>query len=133
MEVVDACTTLLSNQEVLELLKNNVSKRHTNLATILYETASYLESEATHIPNSVSNLAQFLDALKEKRYDLTKFEKIQLANLKPQNETELHLIVDNIEERFTEEQRNDLLILIRASLIKPCDKEEAPKKKIKLL
>lgn len=132
MEVVDACSTLLSNQEVLELLKNNLSKKHTNLATILYETTSYLESSPPNTPQSLSNLAQFLDAVKERRHDLTKFEKIQIANLKPQNETELHLIVDNIEERFNEEQRNDLLVLIQDTLNRPCGKEDAVRKKIKL-
>lgn len=118
MEVVEACSTLLSNREVLELLKKNSSKKHTNMATILYETSSYLESTPV-INYSIQELGEFLDLLKEKNYELTRIEKIQLANLAPQNETELHLIVDNIEERFTEEQRADLLKIINIHLIEP--------------
>lgn len=116
MEVVGA-STLLFNQEVLEILRR---KRHTNctpMATVIYETTSYLES------CPLSNL----DAVKETQHNLSKFEQIQIANLKPQNEIELHLIVDNIEERFTEEQRKDLLISIQGTL-----EEENARKKIKL-
>lgn len=116
MEVVEACSALLSNREVLELLKKNSSKRHTNMATILYETSSYLESSP--VTNySVPDLGEFLDLLKEKNYELTRLEKIQLANLAPQSDTELHLIIDNIEERFSEEQRADLLKMINSFLI----------------
>lgn len=116
MEVVDACSTLLSNKEVLDLLKSNASKKQTNLATIIYETTSYLESSPA-ATSSTSDLVEFLDAIKERKYDLSKMEKIQIANLKPENETELHLIIDNIEERFTEEQRADLLQIIHSILI----------------
>lgn len=86
------------------------------MATILYETSSYLESSP--VTNySVPDLGEFLDLLKEKNYELTRLEKIQLANLAPQSDTELHLIIDNIEERFSEEQRADLLKMINSFLI----------------
>lgn len=86
------------------------------MATILYETSSHLESTPV-INYSVPQLGEFLDILKEKQYEFTRMEKIQLANLTPQNATELHLIVDNIEERFSEEQRTDLLGIINSTLI----------------
>lgn len=131
MEVVDACSALLSNREVLELLRNNISKKQqTNLATILYETTSYLESSPI-ANSSMKNLAEFLDILKENKYDLSKLEKIQLANLIPQNESELLLMIDKFEEKFTEEQRSNLLQIIQNTLNKPCDQDEQTRKKLK--
>lgn len=131
MEVVDACSAHLSDREILDLLSNNTSKKQTNLATILYETTSYLESSpaATY---SLANLVKFSDAIKECKFDLTKIEKIQILNVKPQNEIELNLIVDNMSERFTEDQKNDLLNLVQTLLEKPLETEDNPKKKLKL-
>lgn len=132
MEVVEACSELLSNRQVLDLLRSYTSKKQTNLATILYETTSYLESSPA-AASSVSNIAEFLDIIKEREYDLTKMEKVQIVNLKPENETELHLIIDNIEEKLNEKQRNDLLELIQTTLEKPANKEgEHQTKKMKV-
>lgn len=127
MEVIESCTEPLCNRQVLDLLRNYKSKKQTNLATILYETTSYLESSPA-ATSSLKNIAAFLDILNEKKYPLTKMEKIQLVNMKPQNETELHLMIDNIEEKLTEEQRNELLGLIKMNLDQPstevdCDPE----------
>lgn len=127
MEVVDACSAVLSNREVLDLLIKNgkliagghKKKQQTNLATILYETTSYLESSPISQTN-LSNIAEFLNLLKSQQpaFELSRAEKIQIVNLLPQNATELHLIIDNIEERFTEEQRNYLLELVQTTLKK---------------
>lgn len=113
MELSEAGSELFSNREVLTILKNYAIKKQTNLATILYETTSYLESgpSSTYSPQQ---LADFLIDLK--KYDLTRIEKVQLANLKPQNETELHLIIDNIEDKLTDEQRAELLKSIETFL-----------------
>lgn len=113
MDVVEACSSVLSNQEVLHLLKrNNIgNKKQTNLATITYETTAYLNSTPAASTN-LEALEAFLQSIKERKFELSKLEKIQIANHMPQNETELLLIVDNLEDRFTEEQRADLLRLI---------------------
>lgn len=133
MEIVESCSLLLSNREVLDLLRNNIiSKKQTNLATILYETTSYLESSPA-VNCSSTNITQFLDIIKERKYNLSKMEKIQLVNLQPQNETELHLIVDNIEEKLTDEQRNDLLELVQVILNKPQVKEEEEEEDIDMI
>ena len=133
MEVVESCSEVLSNRQVLDILKNYNSKKQINLATILYETTSYLESSPA-ATSSMADLADFLEIIKEKQYDLTKMEKVQLVNLKPQNETELHLIIDNIEEKLTEEQRTELLELIKIHLDKPASDDignEPSSKKLK--
>lgn len=136
MEVLDECSEELSNRQVLDLVKNYTSKKQKNLATILYETTSYLESSPA-ASSSTQQLAKFLDMLKEKQYELSKMEKIQLVNLKPQNETELILTIDNIEEKLNEEQRVELLEMIKNVLNKqdPEDEEdklEPQNKKLKI-
>jgi len=118
MEVVEGCTEILANRQVLDVLKKYPSKKQTNLATILYETTSYLESSPA-ATSTLNDISEFLDVLKERKYDLTKIEKVQIVNLKPKNETELLVIVDNIDERLNEQQKLDLLALIQSHLEKP--------------
>lgn len=133
MEIVDACSDLLSNREVLELLRSNISNKQTNLATILYETTSYLESSPISL-SSPSSINMFLGSLKESGYNLNKMEQVQILNSMPQNETELSLIIDNIEERFSEEQRSHLLNLIQSTLIQTnaaSETNESIRKKLK--
>lgn len=131
MEVVEARSDLLSNREVLELLKNYTSKKQTNLATILYETTSYLESSPA-ATTSLSKISEFLSAIEERKYNLSAMEKIQLVNLRPENETELHLIVDNIEEKFSEQEREHLLRLVQSMIEQSANRVDHSKKKVKV-
>lgn len=94
------------------------------MATILYETTSYLESSPA-ATSSLSDLSEFLDIIKERGWDLTKMEKVQLVNLKPKNEAELLIIIDNIDEKLDENQRADLIDLIQTHLEK-CVVEQQP-------
>lgn len=130
MELVEASSEVMSNREVLDILENYASKKQTNLATILYETTSYLKSSPA-ASSTLSSVAEFLDAIKEKQYDLSKMEKVQLVNLKPERETELYLIIDNIEEKLTDEQRVELLELIRTKLCRPEEVVQQDQKKVK--
>lgn len=131
MEIVDPCSAILSDREVLDILKayNGGKQKHTNLATILYETTSYLDSGPSST-YTLPDLSEFLDELNERKYNLTKKEKIQIVNLKPQNETELHLIIDNIEDKLTDEQKADLLQLV-ANLSDKSSADTQASKKLK--
>ena len=124
MEIVETCSEVLPNRQVLDMLKNYSSRNQTNLATILYETTSYLESSPA-ATSSLSDLSEFLDIIKERGWDLTKMEKVQLVNLKPKNEAELLIIIDNIDEKLDENQRADLIDLIQTHLEK-CVVEQQP-------
>lgn len=133
MDILDTCCAHLSNREVLELLRNNMSNKQTNLATIIYETISYLNTTpaATY---SMEKMNKFLSQLKEMKLDITKSERLLLLNLKPENESELHVIIDNIEERLQESQREELLNLVSNILCADPDteKNDYPNKKPKL-
>lgn len=104
MEVIDS--TLISNREVLDFLET--TKKHPSIATIVYETTSYLKT-----PASRENIQQFLNAIKN--FGLTQLEKIQIANLQPKSENDLRLMVDN---KFTDEQLAEISNLINATLNK---------------
>lgn len=137
MDILDPCSELLSNRQVLNFLKtSHLSagvRKQTNLATVAYETISYLESTPA-ASSTLKSISGFLESLREKRYELTKIEKIQISNLCPQNETELGLIVDNLEERLSEEQRAELLVLIQTIHSDQIEikEEELVKKKIRM-
>lgn len=131
MEVVETSTEMLCNRQVLDFLKNYTSKKQTNLATILYETSSYLESSPI-ASSSLTNVSEFLDIVRERKYDLTKMEKIQIINLKPENDVELQLIIDNIDDKMNEQQRIDLLALIQSTLFKPSTESDGKQKEKKL-
>lgn len=138
MDIVDSCSDMLSNKEVLNLLKSNHisggSKKQTNLATIAYETISYLESTPA-AQTSLKSISNFLSNLEEKKYELTKQEKIQIVNLCPKNDVELGLLIDNIEERFTDEQRLDIISMVTSipdEQVSSKEEEDSSRKRLKV-
>lgn len=131
MEVIEICSAQLTNRETLDFLKSNVGRRHIDLATILYETTSYLESSPA-LSCSQESCTKFKDAIKAKKFDLSPLEQIQLINLRPQNPTELHLIIYNIEERFDENQREQILELVNSLDVGRNSQAEHIRKKLKV-
>lgn len=127
MEVVEACSAHLTNIETLEMLKKNAGYKYKDLATILYETTSYLESSPAS-KSTKEKLAKFKHAIHERNLNLKPLEVIQLANLQPENITELHLMIDNIEDKLDDNQREQILNLVKGLETQP---EENPRKKQK--
>ena len=118
MEVVNECASLLSNYEVFSLLedinqgKNGHRKPNSqqqNLATVCYETLKYLEK--TPCKQQDPNVIQeFCNKLKP--FQLTKAEKLQLLNQRPTTAVEIQLLIEESEERLSEEQTEKLLDII---------------------
>ena len=119
MEVVNYNRNLLTNTEVLNFLKNvqngqeefqKIGKHQTHLATIIYETLQHLE----HTPSRVQQpeqISSFLDAISSK-FRLTKTERLLLINHCPSTPVEIQLLIENADERLTEDQVADLLSLV---------------------
>ncbi|XP_035691818.1 DNA-directed RNA polymerase III subunit RPC9-like [Branchiostoma floridae] len=123
MEVVNDQAAMLSNYEVFSLLKEIESKgkkkksrAQQNLATITYETLKYLSNTPCTLQNP-EMVAEFMEALGP--YNLTKAEKLQLLNHRPSSAVEIQLIIEESEERLTEEQIDELLQLVADKLPDP--------------
>jgi len=121
MEVKESRSALLSNFEVHQLLqeartlckKQPKKQQKKNLATIVYETTKYLDSTPCKSQTS-DNVQRLLTRLKE--WPLTKAEKLQLLNQRPENSLELQLLIEECVERLTEDQEKELLEIIKDTL-----------------
>ncbi|ELT88775.1 hypothetical protein CAPTEDRAFT_229172 [Capitella teleta] len=121
MEVVQENAAMLSNYEVLSLLKDNKQsqtkgkrQQNTNVATILYSTLKYLEKTPCAAVQSPEKLADFMQAVDG--FNLTKAEKLQLLNLRPATAVEIQLLIEESEERLSEEQIEQLLATVAEHL-----------------
>ncbi|KAH7097379.1 RNA polymerase Rpb4-domain-containing protein [Auriculariales sp. MPI-PUGE-AT-0066] len=140
MEVVNARAALLSNYEVLQMLREQAAERSAareaalatkredptvkpkldevceNLRTVEYEAIHFLEAKfqptkkQTH--DGISTLVSGLG-----KYSLTKGEKLQIVNLAPTEDIELYVVVEQLEERFLDDMPN-ILQLVRDSFDK---------------
>ncbi|XP_049599681.1 DNA-directed RNA polymerase III subunit RPC9 [Syngnathus scovelli] len=130
MEVKNANAAMLSNYEVFQLLtdlkqekKDSGKSKHSagqqNLNTIMYETLKYL-SKTPCSRQRPEMLEAFLSTMM--RHKLTKAEKLQLLNHRPQTAVEMQLMVEESEERLSEEQIEELIQII--SEILPGDPEQ---------
>ncbi|KAM6907835.1 DNA-directed RNA polymerase III subunit RPC9 [Xenentodon cancila] len=108
---------MLSNYEVFKLLtdlkeqrKDSGKSKHSNgqqdLNTIMYETLKYL-SKMPCSRQSPEIVKEFLTIMLP--HKLTKAEKLQLLNHRPQTAVEIQLMVEESEERLSEQQIEELI------------------------
>ncbi|RZC32572.1 DNA-directed RNA polymerase III subunit RPC9, partial [Asbolus verrucosus] len=85
----------------LQKIKDSRKKHKGQLATITYETLRYLENTpcSQQTPESI---AQCLKALEP--FNLNKNEKLMLINSPPTTALEIQLMIEESEERLSEEQ-----------------------------
>ncbi|EZA50533.1 hypothetical protein DMN91_010057 [Ooceraea biroi] len=103
---------LLSNYEVLKILQNTKSykkQKMNQLATITYQTIKYLEDTPCK-KQSEEKIVEYLKAMESKK--LTKAEKLTLLNLCPTTPLEIQLMVEESEERLSEEEVEAVLQIV---------------------
>ncbi|XP_072747013.1 DNA-directed RNA polymerase III subunit RPC9-like [Anoplolepis gracilipes] len=101
--------TLLSNYEVLDILRNTKSykkQKPNQLATITYQTIKYLENTPCKTQNP-EKIREFLKAIEA--FKLTKAEKLALLNICPTTPIEIQLLIEESEERLSEKDVETVL------------------------
>lgn len=118
MKILELRDKLLTNLEVRDHLAE-VSERYKhagaeNLETVAVEIQAYLRERPTsnpEEPQTIANMTEFLKALHENQYQLELAEKLQLINSAPTSMPVLFALVEECEQRFTNEQLEVLLDL----------------------
>ncbi|CAG8512416.1 7783_t:CDS:2 [Paraglomus brasilianum] len=127
--VLEAQSALLSNFEVLEVLRELGAKHAEqlaaepgvlfaeNLKTIQYEIMQYLASDQSPVGSQTAEqVKNLLEALKP--YPLTKSEKLQIINLRPERPVELYVIIEDSEDRGLTDKFDEILSLVANHLPK---------------
>ena len=129
MQVVAPDAGVLTNFEVRQLPRKQVQRRQEaeqlrplpgarraaaaagwrsqqEVADLIEQALEYLDETAC-AAQSRESIGQFLAAVKP--FELTRAETLMLVNSQPSSLVEIHLIVEECEERLTLEQRHELL------------------------
>ncbi|XP_066250399.1 DNA-directed RNA polymerase III subunit RPC9 [Euwallacea similis] len=113
MEILNSNSATLSNFEVLrhlQKIKDSKKKQRGQLATITYETLRYLE-ETPCKSQTPEVIAKCLKALEP--YNLHKTEKLMMINTPPTSLLELQVIVEETDERLTEEEMQQIFTILQ--------------------
>ena len=122
MEVLNETASMLSNYEVLSLLKDisrgqngqrKPNNSQQNLATITYSTIKYLEGTPC-VKQSSEVIPTFMKTVE--KFHLTKSEILQLLNTRPTTAVEIQLMIEESEERLSEDEIDELIQIISTYL-----------------
>ncbi|KAG8743334.1 hypothetical protein FRC10_012213 [Ceratobasidium sp. 414] len=87
-----------------------------NLRTVEVELIAHLKDQYPLMQQqndvAIRNLTRALG-----KFSLTKSEKLQIVNLTPRQLVELYVIVENLEERFSDDDLNEMLLLVEQSFL----------------
>lgn len=102
----------------MQILKNTKdTKKKTglrNLATISYETLQFLEGTPC-AQQTKDNLVSFL--MQVKHLKLTKSECMMIINNPPSSQLHVQLLIEDSEERLTEQEVQQLLQIVSQTLL----------------
>ncbi|EPR79128.1 RNA polymerase III subunit C17 [Spraguea lophii 42_110] len=97
MKIVEDKNDFLTNNEILEIFGKMKESKNTILETMRYSVNLYCSE-----PSNIVDL---------EKYNLYPLEKFQLLNNNPKSLLCLQLIIEEMEERFTEEELEEILNL----------------------
>ncbi|KAI3654275.1 hypothetical protein MP228_000994 [Amoeboaphelidium protococcarum] len=111
MKVLENQDALLSNYEVYKILserqadrkssnkKKQGAKQQSNVATIEFETMKYMKDSGVSKLND-GDIVHFLEQTRDLK--LTKLEKLQILNIRPQSLVDLYIMIEHLESRFND-------------------------------
>ncbi|CAN6671227.1 DNA-directed RNA polymerase III subunit RPC9 [Trichomonascus vanleenenianus] len=124
MKVEAARDKLLTNFEVLEHVKETHARYKSqrrfkempshNLERILSDTISYMAERpagSTSAPQTAENITAFMKELKANEIELERAERLQIINSAPNSLPILFNIVEECDQRFSEDQLNAIIDL----------------------
>ncbi|ORZ16883.1 HRDC-like protein [Absidia repens] len=133
MIIKNARSALISNYEVFNLLNERIEYQKEvqttrpnveypeHLRTIQFELAEYLKTTPTKSQTTVQ-VKDFLQQMNQ--YALTLGEKLQILNLRPKSAVEIYLLIEECEERFNEQDLDNILSIIITTLPHEEENEE---------
>ena len=106
-------------EQVYQYIQSTLA-HHTNMMQVFENTGDQKFMTQT-MPNFISALkrkhneakTQLSSSLQEVRFGLTQAEVLQIVNLMPTELVELHLIIDQLDQRLDEAQQQQLLLFIQ--------------------
>ncbi|CAG9315805.1 unnamed protein product [Blepharisma stoltei] len=111
----------ITNYEVLQCLRYNAKYRSEHPTKENLEKVKLEEEIRTYLNTTpaYNQRRESLTLLSEnlQKYDLSKGEILQILNHQPKEAVELYLIIGNIEERVNEQQIQEILSLIKSSVV----------------
>ncbi|CAO3587651.1 unnamed protein product [Absidia cylindrospora] len=125
MIIKNAKSALISNYEVFNILNERIEYQKEiqttqpnveypeHLRTIQFELAEYLKKTPTKSQTTVQ-VKDFLEQMGQ--YTLTLGEKLQILNLRPKSAVEIYLLIEECEERFSEQDLDNILSIIITTL-----------------
>ena len=147
-QLQEATPQLIGNLEVLEILKKHpphrpYRKRFRHANKVAKQTEEYLETTpCVRIPPEKSQeLFEKLYSPKKPRstnansdtattgFGLTHAEAVQCLNMVPTEPVEIHLLVEDLPSRFSEQQEGELLELMKSYDTPKRSREGSPSKK----
>ncbi|KAL6854131.1 RNA polymerase Rpb4 domain-containing protein [Trichoderma novae-zelandiae] len=122
MKVIEAQAAVLTNYEVLQHLtqqkeryKQRKRRGPPNLETVVRELIQYLQSHpnplsqkpSPYTPDCISRLLERLSP-----YELSKGEVVMILNLRPATVAALNTVIEEMGERFSDEQQEEMVAII---------------------
>ena len=103
---------MLSNFEILNLIKSETKDpKNQDLNTLDFEILKYLKDNTTQKRESICQFLKEIQTL-----DLNRLEQLQLINNKPKSLVELSVLIEELDDRFSEKDSNNLLELVNKYL-----------------
>ncbi|KAI1498057.1 RNA polymerase III, subunit C17 [Biscogniauxia marginata] len=122
MKILEAQSAVLTNLEVYKFLNDQAKQYHDqkrrgpgNLETIRKELLQYFDSPPNPLsqkplPYDTSSIPELIQRLRP--YGMSKGELAMIINMRPTSVANLNAVVEDMEERFGEDQQQEIVDIV---------------------